>query len=157
MTPEAIERTKATRFQKGARVWNHKPIGYERVNRDGYIDVKVAEPKTFKLKHRIVWEENRGAIPRDHNIQFKDGNRQNCDIENLYLISRKDQMILNSGAVNLPDGQVATYLATASRKVDRSLRDELLQRPDLLEVKRQQLQLNRTLKNQQNERQNADS
>ena len=27
-----------------------------------------------------------------HNVQFKDGNPLNCEIENLYLISRKDQM-----------------------------------------------------------------
>jgi hypothetical protein len=92
MTPEGIERSKATRFQKGRLGWNHKPVGYERINVDGYVEVKVAEPRTFKLKQRVVWEKNFGAIPPGHNIQFKDGNPLNCEPENLYCISRSDQL-----------------------------------------------------------------
>lgn len=92
MSAEAIERTVKTRFKKGNRPQNHKQVGYERTTRDGYIEVKVAEPNIFKLKHRVVWEKHNGKIPTGHNVQFKDGNRLNVDIENLYIINRSDQM-----------------------------------------------------------------
>lgn len=99
MEPLSIEIGKATRFKKGHVPHNHKPIGYERITRDGYIEVKVRDDgykKNFALKHRLVWEKHYGKIPEGYNVQFKDGNRQNCDISNLYLISRSKQMQSNT-------------------------------------------------------------
>ena len=97
MSEEAIERTKATRFQKGNIPPNHKPIGTERKTKDGYLEVKVAEGlRCWRLKHRIVWEKFKGEIPKGSNIQFRDGNRQNCDISNLYIIKRNQQIEQNS-------------------------------------------------------------
>lgn len=92
MSDTQIEKTKATRFRKGNIPGNHKPVGYERINRDGYIEAKIAEPNKFQQKHRLVWIEHNGNIPSGYNIQFKDGNRQNVSIENLYMISRSEQM-----------------------------------------------------------------
>lgn len=92
MTPEAIEKTKPTRFQKGQICWKHKEVDYERLTKDGYLQIKVAEPNVFKLKHRMLWEEHNGPIPKGYNIQFKDGNKLNCSIDNLYIISRSDQL-----------------------------------------------------------------
>lgn len=79
-------------FQKGQACWNHKEVGSERVNVDGYLEVKVAEPNKWQLKHRIVWEKANGTIPKGHNVQFKNGNKQDLRIENLYLISKAEQM-----------------------------------------------------------------
>ena len=87
-----MTKTKSTRFKKGHIPKNHKPVGYERITRDGYIEVKTAEPNVFELKHRLVWIEHNGEIPPGYNIQFKDGNRQNVSIENLYMISRSEQL-----------------------------------------------------------------
>ena len=56
------------------------------------VPVKTAEPNVFELKHRLVWIEYNGEIPPGYNIQFKDGNKQNICIENLYMISRSEQM-----------------------------------------------------------------
>ena len=92
MSDAQIEKTKATRFRKGHIPKNHKPVGYERITRDGYIEVKTAEPNVFEPKHRLVWVEYNGEIPSGYNIQFKDGNRQNASIENLYMISRSEQL-----------------------------------------------------------------
>lgn len=44
MSDAQIEKTKATRFKKGCIPKNHKEVGYERITRDGYIEVKTAEP-----------------------------------------------------------------------------------------------------------------
>lgn len=97
MSQQSIDKTKATRFKKGHTPKNHKPVGYERITVDGYIEIKVNEPNVFKLKHRVVWEDHYGPIPKDHNIQFKDGNPLNCeDISNLYMISRANQIKLEN-------------------------------------------------------------
>lgn len=92
MSGDVYEKVRHTFFQKGHMPANHKPVGYERINREGYIEVKVAEPNKFRLKHRVVWEENFGPIPAGHNVQFRDKDRQNLSPENLYLISRPEQL-----------------------------------------------------------------
>lgn len=92
MSGEVYEKVRHTFFQKGHIPANHKPVGYERISRDGYVEVKVAEPNKFRLKHRVVWEEHFGPIPAGYNIQFRDKNRQNLDLDNLYLISRSEQL-----------------------------------------------------------------
>jgi hypothetical protein len=97
LSPEAIAGMSKTQFKPGTVPPNHKPVGYERINVDGYVELKVTEGvRGFRLKHRVVWEQHNGAIPRGSNIQFKDCNPLNCDIGNLYLISRKEQMKQNS-------------------------------------------------------------
>lgn len=92
MPKHVYEKAKATMFPKGHIPANHKSVGYERVTKDGYIEVKVAEGKRFRLKHRLIWEQANGPIPPGYNVQFRDGNKQNFALENLYLISRSDQL-----------------------------------------------------------------
>lgn len=95
MTPEAIERTKATRFKKGDKPANHRKVGSERITVDGYIEIKVEEPDKWELKHRVVWEKENGKIPKDYVIIFADENKQNVALDNLILISRREHAILN--------------------------------------------------------------
>lgn len=92
---------KQTQFKKGNIPKNIKELGTERINRDGYIEVKTDGVIKWKLKHRLIWEQNYGKIESGYNIQFKDGNYQNCNIENLYMISREKQILQNS-ILNLP-------------------------------------------------------
>ena len=92
MPPEVYSKVARTMFKKGQTPVNHRDVGSERVNVDGYIEIKVAEPNRWRLKHRVIWEQVNGAIPRGHNVQFKNHNPMDCRIENLYLISREDQM-----------------------------------------------------------------
>lgn len=87
MPPEVYERAKATMFKKGHKPANWRPIGSTRVNVDGYVEIKVAEPKKWMQLHRKNWIDTYGPVPKGYKITFKDGNRQNCDIENLMLIS----------------------------------------------------------------------
>lgn len=84
-----------TWFKKGQKPINHKPVGSERVNVDGYVETKVAEPNKWRLKHQVVWEEHNGSIPKGYAVIFGDGNPQNLDINNLILVSRKQLLILN--------------------------------------------------------------
>lgn len=98
MSPESIQRTCATRFKPGQAAHNAYPIGYESVNKDGYVMVKVENGKRMIMKHRWVWVQNFGSIPSGYIIRFRDGDRKNCTPSNLYLMSRADnarQMVLS--------------------------------------------------------------
>lgn len=112
-----IKSGRTGQFQKGNKGWNtgtkgltkantgsfkkkHHPankmkVGSERVNTDGYIDIKIAEPDVWKAKSKIIWEQYNGAIPQDHILRFKDGNKLNCNIENLELLNRREHLYLN--------------------------------------------------------------
>lgn len=92
VSPEVYEKISPTMFKKGHTPANHREVGSERINKDGYIEIKVAEPKRWRLKHRIIWEQANGEIPKGYNVQFKNHNPQDCRIENLYLICRAEQI-----------------------------------------------------------------
>lgn len=92
MSPEVYEKVKETMFKKGNSPVNHRQVGSERINVDGYIEIKVSEPNVWRLKHRIIWEQHNGVIPAGYNVQFKNRNTQDCRIENLYIISKAEQM-----------------------------------------------------------------
>ena len=92
MSSDTYLRVARTMFRKGHMPTNHREVGSERINIYGYIEVKVAEPNVWRQKHRLVWEQEHGPIPEGYNIQFRNGDRQDLRICNLYLISRADQM-----------------------------------------------------------------
>lgn len=89
MSSETWEKIKDTTFKKGNKTWNTRSVGSERVDVDGYIYVKTAEPDKWELKHRVVWEKHNGKLKKGFNVVFLDGNRQNCNIENLRAVTRR--------------------------------------------------------------------
>ena len=92
VSPEVYSKIQPTMFKKGHTPVNHREVGSERINVYGYIEIKVAEPNSWRLKHRVMWEQVNGIIPRGYNVQFKNHNPLDCRIENLYLISKAEQM-----------------------------------------------------------------
>ena len=92
VSPEVYSKIQPTMFKKGRTPVNHREVGAERVNVYGYIEIKVSEPKSWRLKHRVMWEQVYGTIPMGYNVQFKNHNPLDCRIENLYLISKAEQM-----------------------------------------------------------------
>lgn len=152
MSKEAIERTKVTRFKKGSLPHNTLEDNTitERKDKSGriykYIRIKLAKWVPY---HRYLWEQYNGAIPKGYNIQFRDGDTLNCDIDNLYMISRSEQMKNeNSASKNLPDSAVAVYLV-GKRGKDKALVEEIKNNhPELIELKRTQILLNRKIKEQ---------
>ncbi len=84
-----------TQFKKGHKPANYMPVGSERINGDGYVDIKIADPNKWKAKHHIIWEEHNGMIPKSHAVIFGDGNSRNFDLDNLILVSRQQLLILN--------------------------------------------------------------
>jgi len=96
MSPEQYERCKHTMFRKGHVPVNHKPVGYESTNADGYIVVKTKEPNVFEFKHRKLWAEAYGEIPPDKVIRFKDGDKQHVYLENLEMVTKAGNLEPNT-------------------------------------------------------------
>jgi hypothetical protein len=86
---------KETQFKKGHTPKNYRLVGSERVNVDGYVEIKTADPNKWQLKHRVVWERENGKVPKNHAVIFGDGNKFNFDLNNLILVSRAQLAMLN--------------------------------------------------------------
>lgn len=89
-SPEASARCATTQFKPGHLPHNAKPVGYERINDDGYVMMKVSIDCKMVLKHRYIWQQAHGEIPAGYNIMFRDGNHLNCSLDNLELVSRAE-------------------------------------------------------------------
>jgi hypothetical protein len=82
-------------FEKGHVPSNIRTVGTEIVKGDGYLWVKIADPNKWRQKHRIMWEEKNGPIPRGSCLLFGDGDRLNVKLDNLILITRTQLSIIN--------------------------------------------------------------
>lgn len=108
-------------FKKGNRPVNWKPVGHQRTGTDGYVMVKVEEPNKFRLKHQLTWEQNHGDIPEGMVLWFIDGDRSNCELSNLELIKKTEQMRRNKLQVNqAPDEIQSTLKLVAKMQVATS-------------------------------------
>ncbi len=96
MSEEGMDASKKTQFKKGHTPHNHKVVGHERITKDDYVEVKIREPNVFVLKHRLIYEQKKGAIPPGYNIIFLDGNRRNFNIDNLKCVSNEELMNQNT-------------------------------------------------------------
>lgn len=124
MPKEKQEKCRKTTFKKGNIPKNHKPIGSERINIDGYIEIKVQEPNKWDLKHRIIYKQKYGEIPKGYNVIFLDGNKQNLDISNLKAISKHDNLIMNENNLRFNDKELteSAYLIAQIENKRRSLK-----------------------------------
>ncbi|MDX7990843.1 HNH endonuclease signature motif containing protein [Xenorhabdus littoralis] len=82
-------------FKQGQPAWNKRDVGAERINVDGYTELKVAEPNIWRPKHHVIWEKHHGKRPKGTLLTFKDGDPQNCQIDNLLMITHKEHGVLN--------------------------------------------------------------
>jgi len=124
MSAEAIERTKKTRFKKGHKPANMTKIGTKIKDADGYEIIKVANPSTWEYTHRYLWKQHNGDIPKDHIVRFKDGDKTHITIDNLELISLKENMMKNS-IQRYPEELRNTilYLGSLNRRLNKKLKE----------------------------------
>jgi hypothetical protein len=132
-------RMRETQFQKGQRnghaARNWMPIGSRRLI-DGYVYIKLADvqgvPHTHNWypEHVIAWEYAQGRpLPPGHALRFRNGNRRDVRLENLELISRRENMARNS-VHNLPAPlkETVQLLGALNRQIRR--RDHAAQEQD---------------------------
>lgn len=78
--------------RRGAAERNWKPIGTERLSRDGYLERKIRDDGPPRARwrgvHLIRWEEVHGPVPEGHCLKCLDGDRLNTDPENWIAVPR---------------------------------------------------------------------
>lgn len=77
-----------TSFKKGHKPANQVSIGSETITKDGYMKVKIAEPNQWAYKNRWVWEQHNPPLNDGEIVRFRDGDKLNCDIDNLFKVDR---------------------------------------------------------------------
>lgn len=95
MSKETRAKAKHTFYKKGHLPHNTKHDGHERLSTDGYMMIRVELGK-YVLKHRWLWEQENGKIPKGKILVFKNGNPLDLTLDNLELITRKELMNKNS-------------------------------------------------------------
>lgn len=99
-----------TTFKKGNIPKNYKPVGFERVDKDGYVLIKVSDTgawhERWRHKHKVIWEEEYGPIPKGHVLIFLDRNKQNIVVENLQLITQAQLARMNQNKLFQTDPEL---------------------------------------------------
>ena len=120
MSPEVYEKAKATMFKKGNIPPNYRPVGSERINIDGYVEIKVGDPSEWELKHRYIYEQKYGKIPKEDIVIFLDNDKTNVDIDNLKHITRRENLYINGHKMRFDDRDTtdaATNIAKLAIKI----------------------------------------
>lgn len=122
MPKESQEKSRKTTFKKGSIPPNHREIGEERIDSDGYVLVKIQDGhlnKNWVLKHRLIWESMYGNIPTGYKIMFADGNKKNCDIKNLILVSDAEELIMNQNKFVKENADLTKVGLNIAKIIDR--------------------------------------
>ena len=125
MTPEAIEKTISTRFKSGQKVHNEGADGDIRIRhphkkRGGkpYKFIRISKGKWLHL-HVYNWIQENGPVPKGFIVAFKNADTMNCDISNLEVLTRAENMKRNA-IHNYPE-EIKTTLRLIS-KVKRKIK-----------------------------------
>ena len=128
------KRISDTQFKKGHKPFNELPVGSIVVNDHGYKLRKKQMEGTlwerWELLHRAVWIEHNGPIPDNMMVIFRDGNRLNCDISNLALVSKRENAALNKLGLRSEDpdltdvGISLVKLRLATKDIKKRRKDE---------------------------------
>ena len=90
-----------TQFKPGHKPSNTwRPVGAERVSKDGILYRKVSDTgdkkQDWRAVHVLIWEAENGPLPDGWVVVFKDKDRQNFAPDNLLALSKQDHMRRNS-------------------------------------------------------------
>lgn len=103
-------------FKKGEKPPNYTPVGTEKIRpSNGFVWVKVAEPKKWRMKQLVVWEAAHGPVPKGMMLYFKDGDRTNCELENLMLVERRLIGTLNQSGLSQYRGELTEAAVNTAR------------------------------------------
>lgn len=123
MSAEQYEKCKQTMFKKGNIPANHRPIGSERVGKDGYILIKIQDKnlqKNWMPKHRYLYEQKYGKIPEGYKLIFADGNKLNFDLDNLVLVSYSEELIMNRRGLISGNADITKTGSIIAKVIDKT-------------------------------------
>ena len=120
--------TAATRFKPGSVPANRQEVGALRINSDGQLDIKLSDGlRSWVQLHHYCWYVAHGAFPpRGMVLRFKDGDTHNPAIGNLELITRQENMRLNSVHTSYPPelARLVQLKGAITRQVNRINREQ---------------------------------
>lgn len=101
------ESRKKMPISKNRIVHNKLPKGSEGV-RNGYVTIKVDDNNRWKYKQVHIYEQhhNVSVDGNKERVIFLDGNKRNFDIDNLMLISKKENFHMNSRNLRFNDKEL---------------------------------------------------
>lgn len=120
MSEEGQNNSLKTCFKKGNIPASHREVGEERTTVDGYIEIKIAEPNRWQLKHRYIYEKEYGKIPDGYNLIFLDGNRKNIELSNLKLISKAQDLIMNKNKLFAKDKNLTNTGTIIAKVIEKT-------------------------------------
>ena len=84
-------------FKAGHTPHNKTPIGTILVKSDGYLWQKVGEgARDWRQLSHILWEQTNGPVPEGGRLIYKDGNKLNCTLDNLALVTLAENAVMNN-------------------------------------------------------------
>ena len=135
--PESRARCATTQFKAGevhVAPSRRREVGYERVDKDGYVMVKVRDSEVdgiqrnepghhnenYRFKHHIVWEQANGqSVPPGHIIVFADRDKTNFDPSNLVAVPRPLLAVIGHGGYAYHD-RASLEAAMLAARLDRA-------------------------------------
>ena len=125
---KGLTKANVTSFKKGQKSHNYKPLGSERITKDGYCEVKVSDTgRRWRPKHVLIYEKHHGKVPKGSAVIFLDGDKRNFDIDNLYLVTRSQLAMLNKNSLIQKDAELTK---TAINVVDLMKKISAIEKKD---------------------------
>lgn len=147
MSDEQRKKVAHTWFSKGNLPYNTLEDGAVTIRYDKqgapYKYVRLGLGKWIE-EHKLVWERHHGPPQKGFVIFHLNGDSLDNAISNLATRTKAEHLEANIGRSELTDNYVGRMLSPR----DKELRSAVLEHPDLIDLKRNQLKLKRQCKNQ---------
>ena len=140
MAKHKITNNMKNKVPKGTEPWNKnlkignshihnlKNTGDEYISSSsGFTMIKLDNPTRWVQKHRYLYEQTFGEIPKDKVLIFLDGNKQNLNLDNLKCITRKQLIKMNQNKLfynNAELTEAGSELANLMLKINEAKRRE---------------------------------
>lgn len=127
MSIEAIQNSSKTTFKKGNMPHNtangdgeiRMRVDHRNRSGKGYYFIRLSLGRWYPL-HQHLWEEANGKVASGYCLWFKDGNTNNCTLDNLEMISRSENARRNRNKfLQLPEdvAEVVKLTNKLSKKI----------------------------------------
>lgn len=99
---------------------------YAKNNKDKVYETRRRYYRKHFNKGLSVWEEKYGRVPKGYCLVYKDGNKNNCSLDNLMLIEKKDMLLMVGEDLRLDCGEeilntsiILAHLLRKRRKLEK--------------------------------------
>lgn len=151
----SVGRMKETQFKKGQVSANTLHDGAITIRTDWngrhdhrrYKWIRLKKGK-WRMLHVVIWEKHHGPVSPGHIVVFRNGDSMNCRTANLRCISRQQHAAETRNKDEFIAKCLASIPGAGKGAYDRRLYKAILKQPALIEAKRRQLQLKRSIEGQ---------